>query len=354
MFKTYGKPVLEAFSGKKTDYVPVWFMRQAGRTLPEYRAIKEKMQTYDMFQTPDVAAEVTLQPLKRYPLDAAIVYADILHIPDVLGLGLKFVKGDGPVFDRPIHVPADVAKLPRVENQEQKQEIMSKLSFITETLKLVKPELSPTQTLIGFAGAPWTVVSYMVEGGGSKTFLKTKTFMLQHPESFKDMMQVVTDWTILYLKSQVEAGAEALQLFESWGGTALTPWQYSEFAAPYSEQILSAIDGVAKVHFVNKSAGLLSEVLQGVRSDVLGVDWNQSLSNVLQHPMLGKRAIQGNLDPACFFQPWDVLKASIDRVLTEAKNNQNGFVFNVGHGLPPTTPIDSILKTVEYLKAVSL
>ena len=221
MFETHGKPILEAYAGKKTAYTPLWFMRQAGRCLPEYRAIKEKMRTYDMFQTPEVACEVTLQPLKRFELDAAIVYADILHIPDVLGLELDFVKGDGPVFSKPIVTPADVDALPRTDDSAAKQEIMEKLAFITKTLKLVKPELEKTQTLIGFAGAPFTVVSYMVEGGSTKTFNKTKRFMLQHPDSFKELMQVVTDWTILYLDSQIQSGAEAIQLFESWGGGQL-------------------------------------------------------------------------------------------------------------------------------------
>ena len=344
------KRVLNALLGNKNDTIPCWFMRQAGRSLPEYLAIKEKMKTYDMFQTPSVASEVTLQPLKRFPLDAAIVYADILHIPDVLGCGLSFVKGDGPKFEKTVSNMDDVIELEDTL-KNNRTSILEKLSFIQETLTLVKPQLESHQTLIGFAGAPWTVGSYVIEGGSTKTFIKTKRFMLEQPEAFKKLMAVLTDLTKDYLQGQIKAGADCIQLFESWGGNAVSPNQYKEFIAPYVTDILTSVQQkVPTIHFVNKSAGVLDEALK-VPSSAFGVDYNQKLDNVTQHSSLGKRAIQGNLDPITLFADWNRVEKEAKEILEIGAKHPHGFIFNVGHGFSPETPLENVAKLVDYIHA---
>ncbi|MDB2447247.1 uroporphyrinogen decarboxylase [bacterium] len=343
------KLVLEALKGNKTNKVPVWFMRQAGRCLPEYRAIKETMATYDMFRTPKIATEVTLQPLKRFDIDAAIVYADILHIPDALGCELSFVKGDGPKFAHTVKSEKDLGLLEsRFENMAQ---VQSELSFVGETLSGVKPQLEDYRTLIGFCGSPWTVASYVVEGGSTKTFFETKKLMMTQPKVFHRLMELLTKTTIPYLEMQVAAGAEVIQLFESWGGSALSPNEYKEFCLPYVKMIIDALSPkVPVIHYVNKSAGILDEVLS-IESAGFGVDWSQKLTNVIKHPGLNGRAIQGNLDPLYLYTDHDTLKSQVSDVLEQAKQHEGGYIFNVGHGFTPQTPIDSIKSVVDQVHA---
>lgn len=341
------KLVLDALKGIRNSKIPVWFMRQAGRCLPEYRAIKETMATYDMFRTPKVATEVTLQPLKRFDIDAAIVYADILHIPDALGCELSFVKGDGPKFQHTVRSEQDLKLLESRFSEMSK--VQSELSFLGETLSSVKPLLESHRTLIGFCGSPWTVASYVVEGGSTKTFFETKKLMMTNPKVFHRLMEILTLTTIPYLEMQVAAGAEALQIFESWGGSALSPNQYEEFCAPYVKQIISHFRGkVPVIHYVNKSAGKLDEVLS-IESDALGVDWSQKLSSVIEHPLLNGRALQGNLDPLYLYADKATIEKQVLEILEFSKKHSGGYIFNVGHGFTPQTPLESIPTVIDLV-----
>lgn len=334
------KPLLVAARGGRPARTPLWLMRQAGRYLPEYRAVREKHRTLHMFTTPSLAADITLQPLRRFDLDAAIVYADILLIPHALGLGLDFVAGEGPKFARTIRTREDVLWLRK--QAADPDAVVARCDYLAETLRRVKPELGAHQTLIGFCGAPWTVASYMIEGGSAHgEFFESKMLMLKEPALFAELMDVVTDISIRYLRMQVEAGAEILQVFESWGG-ALTPHQYATFCAPYAARITGALRGsVPVIHFVGESAGILEPVLS-VPSDVFGVDWRQDLALVRTHPALASRALQGNLDPLLLYAPFDVLEARVTSILEAGLSHPGGFIFNLGHGIRQTTPVEAV------------
>ena len=344
------KPLLQAAQGLKPAHTPQWLMRQAGRYLPEYKAIRSQHNTLTMFKTPSIASEITLQPLRRFPhLDAAIVYADILLIPDALGLGLQFVQGEGPVFSRPIRSESDVQWLE--EQAANTDKIFNELSYLNETLQMVKSQLAPDVTLIGFAGAPWTVASYMIEGQSAHgEFFHSKLFMLQHPSLFERVMKVLTQLTISYLERQVQAGAEILQLFESWGG-ALTPDQYARFCAPYSKQIIAALKPkVPVIHFVGESAGLLDEVLS-TECNVLGVDWRQSLASVGQRATGKVQALQGNLDPLILHASQKELQHALESVLRAGTHLPNlGYIFNLGHGIRQTTPVENVKFVTEFVR----
>ena len=346
------KLVLEALKGIRGDRIPLWFMRQAGRCLPEYRAIKEKMATYDMFQTPDIATEITLQPLKRFDIDAAIVYADILHIPDALGCGLSFVKGDGPKFAHTVRSAEDLKVLE--ERFSNAKAVSEDLSFVGETLRGVSSQLEAHQTLIGFCGSPWTVASYVVEGGSTKTFFETKHLMMTQPEVFHRLMHLLTETTIPYLEMQVKSGANVIQLFESWGGTALSPGQYKEFCMPYVKRIIEHMSAkVPVIHYVNKSAGILDEVLS-IESAGFGIDWAQKLSHVTSHPKLSGRTIQGNLDPLFLYASTNVIDSELDQILSQASSYSGGYIFNVGHGFTPKTPLDSVKHVIDRVHSYKL
>lgn len=344
------KPLLLAAQGQRPAHIPQWLMRQAGRYLPEYRAIRSQNDTLTMFKTPRIAAEITLQPLRRFPaLDAAIVYADILLIPDALGLGLQFVQGEGPVFSRPIRSESDVQWLE--EQASNTNAIMAKLDYLNETLQMVKEQLAPEVTLIGFAGAPWTVASYMLEGQSAHgEFYTSKMFMLQHPSLFERVMTVVTKLTITYLERQVKAGAEIIQLFESWGG-ALTPSQYARFCLPFSKQIITALKPkVPVIHFVGESSGLLPEVLT-TDADVLGVDWRQDLSRVAASARGKVRALQGNLDPLVLHASQHELQSALEKILSAGCDlNDLGYIFNLGHGIRQTTPVENVAFVTDFVR----
>jgi len=341
------KPLLQAARGEKPAHTPVWLMRQAGRFLPEYRAVRERHDTLTMFTTPEIAADITLQPLRRFPLDAAIIYADILLIPHALGLGLTFVKGEGPRFARTIRSAEDLAWLSR--QAEDVDAVMARMDYLWETLARVKPGLSAEQTLIGFCGAPWTVASYMIEGGSAHgEFFESKMLLLREPDVFRGLMEILTKLSIRYLEKQVDAGAEILQVFESWGG-ALTPHQYMTFCAPYTRRLCEALrKRVPLIHFVGESAGLLDPVLD-VPSDVFGVDWRQDLAVVSRHARTQTRALQGNLDPLLLYAPEAVLEERVRATLATGRAHPGGYIFNLGHGIRPTTPIESVERIVKIV-----
>lgn len=344
------KPLLMAAHGLRAPHTPQWLMRQAGRYLPEYRAIRAQNDTLTMFRTPKIASEITLQPLKRFPqLDAAIVYADILLIPDALGLGLQFIQGEGPVFARPIRTESDVQWLE--EQASDTNTILKRVDYLYETLQLVKKQLPDHVTLIGFAGAPWTVASYMLEGQSAHgEFYNSKLFMLQHPSLFERVMAVITRLTIAYLEHQVDAGAEIIQLFESWGG-ALTPVQYSRFCAPYSQQIMQALrKRCPMIHFVGESAGILPEVMQ-VETDVFGVDWRQDLARVATQTKGRVKALQGNLDPLLLHASQRELQSALESILNAGTCLTDcGYIFNLGHGIRQTTPLENVAFLTDFVR----
>lgn len=334
------KPLLAAIAGQKPAHTPIWLMRQAGRYLPEYRALRANHDTLTMFKTPSIAADVTLQPLLRFPLDAAIVYADILLLPDALGLGLSFVAGEGPRFARTIRNEADMQWLAQMASNPKA--IVTSLEYVAETLSLVKNRMPKDAALIGFAGAPWTVASYMIEGGSSHgEFFESKKLMFTAPHVLHELLDTVTRLTIDYLLMQVAAGAEVLQLFESWGG-ALTPDQYAEFAAPYAGRILKALGtSVPTIHFVGEGAGIL-DIAAREPATVLGIDWRQDLSRASALASQHGKAIQGNLDPLLLHAPRALLEAKAREILIKGTAHPHGFVFNLGHGIRQTTPVENV------------
>lgn len=344
------KPLLMAAQGLRPPHTPQWLMRQAGRYLPEYRAIRAQNDTLTMFRTPRIASEITLQPLRRFPnLDAAIVYADILLIPDALGLGLQFIQGEGPVFARPIRSESDVQWLE--DEAADVDAVLQRMDYLYETLGLVKNQLSKDLTLIGFAGAPWTVASYMLEGQSAHgEFHTSKLFMLQHPSLFERVMSVITRITIAYLEKQVDAGAEIIQLFESWGG-ALTPAQYERFCAPYSRQITQALRKRCPViHFIGESAGILPEVLK-VDADVLGVDWRQNLARAAAQAKGHVKAVQGNLDPLILHASQKELQNALESILSKGTALDGlGYIFNLGHGIRQTTPLENVAFLTDFVR----
>ncbi|WP_186645298.1 uroporphyrinogen decarboxylase [Fluviispira vulneris] len=337
------KLLLEAAKGNKTKKTPLWLMRQAGRYLPEYREIRKKYNTLTMFKTPSIAAEITLQPLKRFNLQGAILYADILLIPDAMGLQLSFVEKEGPRYAKTIRSSDDLKNiLPAAENVE---ELIEKLSYVGETVERVKPHLSKETTMLGFAGAPFTVASYMIEGGSAKgEFFESKKLMFNEPETFHRLMQLLTTATIAYLKMQIHAGVEAIQLFESWSG-ALTPDQYREFCLPYTKRIVDEIKPLVPViNFFGQGAGLAEEALS-IQSNVYSVDWRQDLYKVSKHFTGSGIALQGNLDPLLLYGPQKLLKEKLIHCLEIGSRHPHGYIFNLGHGCTQHTPVENI----EYL-----
>jgi uroporphyrinogen decarboxylase len=313
------------------DCTPVWLMRQAGRYLPEYRDLRAKYSMLTMCKTPELAAEVTLQPLRRFPLDAAIIFADILLPVEPMGLHLEFAKGEGPVLQS-VSSLAEVEQLKVFEPREN-------LKFVLDAIRIVTRELKIP--LIGFAGAPFTVASYIIEGGYSRHFLKTKQFMQQQPEAWHLLMEKLSNVTTSYLNAQVEAGAAAVQLFDSWVGV-VSPAAFKEFILPYSKRILDSL-GVPSIHFSTGTSGYLNLIAQAGGS-VISVDWRISLDHAWQH--FPERAIQGNLDPASLLKSHDELLTEVDNVLKEAAGRR-GHIFNLGHGVFPETPISNVEALIE-------
>ncbi|WP_233231123.1 uroporphyrinogen decarboxylase [Silvanigrella aquatica] len=342
------KILLEAALGKKTNKIPLWLMRQAGRYLPEYRDIRQKHSTLEMFKTPSIAAEITLQPLKRFQLDGAIIYADILLIPDAMGLNLSFVEKEGPRFGKTIRSSSDLSQI--LKDFENPLNVVEKLSYVGETIERVKGSLSPETTLLGFAGAPFTVASYMIEGGsGTKgDFFETKKLMFREPETFHRLMMTLTSATIEYLKMQIHAGAEVIQLFESWS-SALSPQQYREYCYPYSKVIVDEIKKYAPViKFFGQGATLTAETLS-INPNVYSVDWRQDLSFASKLFEDSKIALQGNLDPLLLYAPQKLLEQKLEECLKVGSAHPHGYIFNLGHGCTQNTPIENVDFLVKYV-----
>jgi len=327
------------------DATPVWFMRQAGRYMAEYRAIRAKHTLLEIVELPELAAEVTLQPVDAFGVDAAILFADILLPLFPMGLNLEFVKGEGPQIDNPVRSTADVQRL-RILDAD------ADLGHVMETIRILRPELdSRGVPLIGFAGAPFTVASYMIEGGPSKNYLRAKSMLYQAPEVWHALMEKLSISTIDYLKAQVRAGAQAVQLFDSWVG-ALSPEDYRQFVLPHSRRILQALEevGVPVIHFGTGTATLL-DAMKEAGGTVIGLDWRTPLKaswDSLGHDV----AVQGNLDPLTLFAPLDVLKSKIEFVLEQA-GGRPGHIFNLGHGILKETDPEKVRAAVEMVHELS-
>ena len=341
--------LLRALLRQPTPRTPVWMMRQAGRYLPEYRATRSQAGSFlTLCTTPDLACEVTLQPLQRFRLDAAILFSDILTIPYAMNLGLEFEAGEGPRIERPVRSAADVDRL-GVPDPEQD------LRFVMDAVRLVRHELAGRVPLIGFAGSPWTVATYMVEGGSSKTFGAIKGLMYGAPRDLRRLLAILADATGTYLNAQIAAGAQAVMLFDTWGGV-LTPSTYREFSLEYMNRI---VEGLAREHdghrvpviLFTKGGGAWLEDMVASGCDALGVDWTTDLSDARR--VCGDRvALQGNLDPGVLYAPPAQIRDRVAQVLA-SYGAGHGHVFNLGHGIHPDVPPESALAMVEAVHELS-
>ena len=341
--------LLRALLRQPTPRTPVWMMRQAGRYLPEYRATRERAGSFlALCTTPDLACEVTLQPLARFRLDAAILFSDILTIPHAMNLGLDFESGEGPRIARPVQTAADIARL-GVPDPERE------LRYVMDAVRLVRRELGGRVPLIGFAGSPWTVATYMVEGGSSKTFGAIKGLMYGAPRDLRRLLAILADATGTYLNAQIAAGAQAVMLFDTWGGV-LTPSTYREFSLEYMNRI---VEGLAREHdgrrvpviLFTKGGGAWLEAMVASGCDALGVDWTTDLSDARR--VCGDRvALQGNLDPGVLYAPPAQIRDRVAQVLA-SYGAGHGHVFNLGHGIHPDVPPESALAMVEAVHELS-
>lgn len=335
---------LRAAWGEPVDRTPVWFMRQAGRYMAEYRAIRSRLSLLEICARPEVAAEVTLQPVERLGVDAAILFADILLPLVPMGFDLEFQAGEGPVIHNPVRTLADVDRLCFVEARES-------LSSVLETVRLVRRALDGRVPLIGFAGAPFTLAAYAIEGGSSRHFLTTKQFMYAQPQAWRQLLGHLSDVVVDYLSAQVEAGAQAIQLFDSWVG-ALSPQDYREYVLPYSRSVIQRVKtlGVPMIHFGVGTATLLDQMAEA-GGDVIGLDWRTSVSEGRRR-LGGKAQVQGNLDPAALFAPLSLLRRKVISILEDA-GGLPGHIFNVGHGIMPGTPVDHVRAVVDFVHEYS-
>ena len=334
---------IRALLRQPIDRTPIWMMRQAGRYLPEYRALRAKSTDFFAFcQTPELACEATLQPLARFPLDAAIIFSDILTVPIAMGCEIKMDEGRGPVAPNPIRTAQAIQTL-NTENA------LEKLAYVCDAIALTKKELNDKVPLIGFSGSPWTVATYMVEGQSSKTFEKIKSMMFAEPAVLHALLEKITDVTIDYLNAQIQAGADVIMVFDSWGGV-LSPLQYQLFSLHYmkkiGEKLMSTHQGKKiPLIFFSKGCGLYLENIANGGCDGVGLDWTMDLATAKK--LVGDRvALQGNLDPCTLFADRNTIQHEAKTILS-VYNNQTGFVFNLGHGISKDTPIDSVNALME-------
>ena len=340
---------LRALRREPVDHTPVWLMRQAGRYLPEYRATRKAAGSFlAMAKNPDLACEVTLQPLRRFPLDAAILFSDILTVPDAMGLGLYFVEGEGPKFQRPIREEADVARL-AVPDME------TELRYVMDAIRVIRRELGGKVPLIGFSGSPWTLACYMVEGGGSDNYSKIKAMAFNRPDLLHRLLGVVTDAVIAYLAAQRAAGAQALQVFDTWGGV-LSPAMYREFSLPYLVRIARELprgEGDARTPLIlfGKGNAAHLEALADSGAEAIGVDWLVELSEARRRTG-GKVALQGNLDPTVLYGSPEAIQEQVRNVLA-SYGKGSGHVFNLGHGMSPDMDPEHVRVLVDAVHALT-
>lgn len=332
---------LKACRGEKTDYTPIWMMRQAGRYLPEYQKVRGNVTFLELCKSPELCVEVTLQPIDLLNMDAAILFSDILIPMEAMGGQLDFHEGKGPVFANTVRSEKDLDQLIVPDPIET-------MGFVMETIKLLRKELKVP--LIGFAGAPFTCATYLIEGGSSKVFWETKKLMFTQPELFHKLMDKITETTILYLREQAKAGAQALQLFDSWAGV-LAPGDFRQFALPYVQKILASLKefDIPLIYFANNGATLLEDSITS-GANVIGLDWRINIADAIKR--VGDLAVQGNIDPFALLLPQDKLKARIGRLLDDAKDAK-GHIFNLGHGIHQFTPPEQAKFAVETVHELS-
>jgi uroporphyrinogen decarboxylase len=336
---------VKACRGQAVPRTPVWIMRQAGRYQPSYRALRRRHSFMDMCTQPELSAKVTLRAVADLGVDAAILFSDILVPVEAMGAPVEFTENRGPVLGRPVRTARDVARLIVPDTDET-------MPFVPEAVRLIRERLDPDIALIGFSGAPWTLASYMVEGSGSKSYIAIKTLMFQKPDLFRTLMGKITDTVINYLLAQVRAGAQVIQLFDSWAG-ALSPRDYRIHAAPYSTKIIKAVKktGVPVIHFVHDGGGLL-EIVKETGPDVVGLDWRTDIA--VARKRLGRRtAVQGNLDPCALFLPDKEIRRRTREIL-KANGGARGHIFNLGHGILPPTRVAAAQTMVDEVHRFKL
>ncbi len=331
--------LVRAARREPVERTPVWFMRQAGRSLPEYRAIRERHSLFEVGGTPELCAEVTLQPVRRHGVDAAVMFADIMTPVLGMGIDVELVEGVGPVVAAPVRTHADVERLVIGEPPEA----------VLEAVRLVRGELDADRAVIGFCGGPFTVAGYLVEGRPSRDFTVVKTLMYSEPAVWHGLMDKLADTFAAYVRAKVAAGADVIQLFDSWAG-ALSPADYAEFVAPYSARILAAVE-VPTIHFGTGTATLLP-AMADAGGDVIGLDWRIPLDRGWDE-VGDERGVQGNLDPALLLGPWERLEAGARDVLERARGRP-GHIFNLGHGVLPQTDPDVVTRLTELVQAATV
>lgn len=363
---------LKACRREEVDRTPVWFMRQAGRYMPEYRSVRERHSLLEIVKTPELAVEVTMQPIEAFTLDAAIIFADLLPPLEGMGLRLSFEKGEGPVIHNPVRSAADVAALRQPDPRES-------VGYTIEAVRMAKRELAGRVPLIGFAGAPFTLASYAIEGGGSREYRRTKLMMYREPEMWHALMRKLAALVGDYALAQIEAGADAVQIFDSWAG-ALSPNDYAEYVLPYVQQVVATIKSSQKpaassqhtstkdndnsavlttdyrlpatpvIYFGTDMNGMLGLVRQS-GADVIGVDWRIRLDDAWAQLGPGV-AVQGNLDPLTLFAPWPEIERRAADVLDRAAGRP-GHIFNLGHGILTETPVENVARLAEFVHEYS-
>lgn len=348
-FKLKNDTFLRALLRQPTEYTPLWMMRQAGRFLPEYRATRARAGSFlGLCKNPDFATEVTMQPLDRYPLDAAILFSDILTVPDAMGLGLYFADGEGPKFERPLRDEAAIMAL-------QVPDIDKTLRYVTDAVSQIRKTLDGRVPLIGFSGSPFTLSCYMVEGGGSDDYARVKTLMYNEPKLMHHILEVTTQSVIAYLNAQIEAGAQAVMIFDSWGGV-LSHSAYHEFSLPYIRRIVEGLikekDGVRIPNVVfTKGGGLWIDNIANTGCDAIGLDWTMDIG-IARQKVGDKVALQGNLDPAVLFSNPDAIRNEVEKVLS-SYGYGSGHVFNLGHGISQYTNPENVAAMVAAVHELS-
>lgn len=336
--------LLARIEGRPTEVTPVWLMRQAGRYMPEYLELRRKHSLLDLIKHPELAAEVTLQPIESFDLDAAIIFSDILPPLEGMGLELSFVKGEGPVIHNPVRTASDIAALSVPDPRES-------LWFTLEAIRQVRPELDARGLpLIGFAGAPFTLASYAIEGGKSRYHEKTRILMLSEPRLWRELMTKLATVAGNFLLAQAEAGADVLNIFDTWAGE-LAPHHYREYVLPFVIQMMEIAAPAGKpIMLFGVGSGALIEAMASTGARVIGVDWRTDLG--LARARIGPEPIlQGNLDPVALLAPWETLRSEIDAVFAQVQGDQK-FIFNLGHGVLPETPVENVRRLVDYVHQV--
>ncbi len=340
---------LRALLREPVDRTPIWMMRQAGRYLPEYRETRAEAGSFlDLCMNTELACEVTLQPLRRYPMDAAILFSDILTIPDAMGLGLYFAEGEGPKFKKPVRTEADIAALKVVDSR-------SDLAYVVDAVRAIRSALAGSVPLIGFSGSPWTLATYMIEGGSSRDFPLAKTMAFNQPELMHQLLEVLADSVADYLQAQIEAGAQAVQIFDTWGG-ALSHSAYQEFSLAYMKRVVDKLPRESEgrrlpIILFTKNGGQWLEVMAETGADCLGLDWTTDIGGARSR-VGDKVALQGNMDPAWLRAKPEAIREEVGKILASFGHG-NGHIFNLGHGITPDINPDHVTAFVDAVQELS-